>query len=1650
MTEIDMNENETKRTGLEIAVIGMAGRFPGAKDIRGFWENLKKGVESITFFTDEELLEAGIPAEMISRSNYVKAKGYIDELEYFDSEFFNYPPNEAAVMDPQVRLLHQCVWHALEDAGCDPLSYHGLIGLYAGFTPNLLWKLGVLYQTDSNSQYMEIENLNSFYIPTLISYKLNLKGPAVSVNTACSTSLVAIHMGCRALLTGEADIVLAGGVAITLPSKTGYIYEAGMVMSADGRCRPFDARANGTASGNGAGIVVLKRLVKAIKDRDHIYAVIKGTAINNDGNRKPGYTAPSVEAQAEVIRAARRLAGVEPESITYIETHGTATPLGDPIEIEALKQTLPHSGKKQYCRLGFVKANIGHLDAAAGAAGFIKTVLALNHRIIPPAVNFDSPNPTIDFENSPFYINKNLEEWQADGYPLRAGVSSFGIGGTNAHAVLEEWSENEDPKTAASGNGKEHRLLLLSAKTRTALDNMAQNLAAWFKANPDLSLADAAYTLQVGRQDFDYRQMLVCQDKNTAIEDLSSATSGSFHTHLLEQGDKPVIFMFPGLGDQYVNMGLDLYRNEPLFREAADRCFQLLETQVDEDIKEILYPSSASSVSSVSSVAKINRFDISQLAVFIFEYALAQLLIHWGIKPHAMIGYSFGEYTAACISGVFSLEDALSLIVARGKWVRETVEGSMLSVPIDKDTVAPLLKKDLSVAIDNGDSCVVAGPAQAVAAFEKEMKEKRYLCIPLQSSFALHSPSMNPIVEQFEAEAAQLTLNEPAVPFISNVTGTRITPGDAVNPRYWATHLRETVRFSDGLKELTGAGDAVFVEIGPGVALSTLVYQYIDKKSHHAVVNLVRPPGQQVSDVEYLLKKIGRLWLYGIHPDWKTFYGDETRSRVPLPGYPFDRLVYSIQLPIQDIDLQNREGIIKLKEQAAAVATKISTARSASKTSYAAPRNRAEEILAGMWEELLGISPIGIHDNLLEMGVNSLKGITFVNRFKEQLGEMIHVTAIFDAPTVSELAAYFSKHYPESFARITGIKTGEDAGPTQPADIVTTERIMRYRRFLPPGPAPAVAEPPLNPPAVFVLSPPRTGSTLLRVMLAGHPRLFAPPELNLMYYPTLGTRKAALEGPGAVHLQGVLHAIMQLKACSLEEAEAIMADFEDRDMKVKEFYRQLQQWLGERLLVDKSPGYANHVETLVQIENYFRDPLYIHLTRHPYGMIRSYEEAKMDLLGGRQLTEMLSFTRRELAEVIWINSVYNILEFLKQVPQKRRLHVSFEDLVANPEKTAGAICRFLNLEFHPEMLQPYKEKNTRMTGGVYTEGQMVGDPKFHQHKTIDPAVVDVWKQHYKKDFLGEPTIETAAALGYEPIEAPIRKNKEDTISVAVSENLWMLKQVPEAAGNIFFIHEISGEVGVYLELCRHLDNRFNCWGIQADRLKNFTPQHWPLEELAAGYIGKIKKVQPRGPYHIVTWSAGGNIAFETTLQMEQRGDTLDLLAFIDCRGPMGRLDMKAQDFSIGPEKNYIKKTFPGADIEAMLEKITDFDRLWPHAVELVKSSESHTAKFKDSLKHDPILAMLNFEGIRVEDAVHYINLSRTLINTAAGYIPSAKIRTPIHLFRGRQSKLESPEYWNDYCHTPVTHHQVEGDHYSIFKRPLVEGFARLFNDLLKK
>ena len=874
----------------DIAVIGMAGRFPGARTVREFWDNLRNGVEAVTPFTDEELLAAQVELAALEDPNYVKSGVVLDDVDRFDAGFFGLSPLDAAIMDPQHRHFLECSWEALENAGHDPERFRCAIGVFAGSGVNTYMMYNImrnprLLQTVGFFLLRHTGNDKDF-LTTRVSYHFNLKGPSLNVQTACSTSLVAIHVACQSLINGECDMALAGGVTIQIPHRQGYLFKEGEILSPDGHCRAFDADAKGTIFGSGVGVVVLRRLQDAIADGDCIHAVVKGSAINNDGSTKVGYLAPSVDGQAAAIAEAILMSGVDADSITYVEAHGTGTPVGDPVEVSALTQAFRQStDKKGFCGIGSVKPNIGHLDTAAGVASFIKVVLALENKQIPASLHFKAPNPSIDFDNSPFYVNSKLSAWKDTGVSRTAGVSSLGVGGTNAHVVLQE-----APARTPSGESRLRQLLLFAAKSSSALEDMTQNFAEYLQQHPDVNLADVAYTYQIGRKAFNYRRALVCADVKDALAAIASNDCRRIMTQNTDEGPQSVVFMFPGGGAQYPNMGLELYREESVYRQEIDRCLEILEPHLDTNLRSLMFPQ-ADGVASAAS--ELERPLHSVLSVFVTEYALAKLWLSWGVRPQAMTGHSLGEYAAACLAGVISLEDALALVACRGRLFEQLPEGGMLSVPLPEEEVRPLLGSDLSIAAVNAPTlCVVSGNTKAISALEELLRAKEIETNRIRISVAAHSTMLEPYLTAFAEFVRTIKFHPPELPYVSNLTGEWVRPEDAQDPDYWVRHLRQTVRFSDGMKMLARESGRVFLEVGPGTTLSSLARQHLEKASAQTVLSSIRHHRELISDVEFLLGTLGRLWLHGVEIDWSGFYTHEQRHRVALPSYPFQHERY--------------------------------------------------------------------------------------------------------------------------------------------------------------------------------------------------------------------------------------------------------------------------------------------------------------------------------------------------------------------------------------------------------------------------------------------------------------------------------------------------------------------------------------------------------------------------------------------------------------------------------------------------------------------------------------------------------------------------------------------------------------------------------------
>ena len=899
MDQLDYhNENEDEEDdflGNEIAIVGMACRVPGATNVDQFWGNVRDGVESIRRYGDDELRDAGVSDKLLNHPNYVKAGAPLEGMELFDPRFFKLRPREAQVMDPQHRHFLECSWEALEHAGYDPYRFDGMVGVFGGSGHNIYFPYNVLTNqslVDSEGYFLLRHTGNDKdFLTTRVSYSFNLKGPSVNVQTACSTSLVAIHMAAQSLNQGECDMALAGGVTIELPHRQGYVHQENEILSPDGHCRAFSADSEGTVFGSGVGVVVLRRLKDAIADNDSILGVILGSAINNDGTDKASYLAPSAEGQSLAISEALQIADIEADTITYVEAHGTGTKLGDPIEIQGLTQAFRHTtAERQYCALGSVKTNIGHLDTAAGVVSVIKTVQALRHKQLPPSLNFDQPNPLIDFAHSPFYVNTTLQDWsEPEDFPRRAGVSSLGVGGTNAHLIVQEGMARplSDPPA------RRYQLLTLSAVTSTALDGNGVRMADFLRENEAVNLADVAYTTQIGRRAFAQRRVVVGGSQSEMVTALNKKDRTHVASGAAAESPPEKIFLFPGGGAQYPQMGIDLYRTEPLYKETIDHCFQLLKSQLDVDLRALMFPAPEDEEAAAQ---QLQRPSLSLPAIFMTEYGLAQMWRSWGIEPQAMLGHSMGEYTAACLAGVLSLKDALSIVTLRGQLFETLPEGGMISVGMLEEELRPLLVEGCSIAvINNREICVVSGEVAAIEAMEVKLAELAISCQRIKIKVAAHSPMLEPILADFEAHMETVTFHPPRIPYISNVTGDWIKPEEAMSPAYWVRHLRHTVRFADGLSKLLTDVPKLFLEVGPGQVLSGLVRSHGQKQHQHIAVTSMRHFRETTPDDQHLLLALGKIWASGIDIDWSLFYGNEVRHRLHLPTYAFDHAPYWIE-----------------------------------------------------------------------------------------------------------------------------------------------------------------------------------------------------------------------------------------------------------------------------------------------------------------------------------------------------------------------------------------------------------------------------------------------------------------------------------------------------------------------------------------------------------------------------------------------------------------------------------------------------------------------------------------------------------------------------------------------------------------------------------
>jgi acyl transferase domain-containing protein/thioesterase domain-containing protein len=1532
-----------------IAIVGLSGRFPGAKNVNEFWQNLQNGVESITFFTDEELTDSGVDPALLNHPNYVKAAPILDDVEQFDAAFFDCSATEAQYIDPEHRLFLECAWESLEIAGYSPEVYDGSIGVYAGGgSGSSSYLLSTYYITQIlNGVTGSLQHLGNDkdYLATRVSYKLNLTGPSLTIQTACSTSLVAIHTACQSLLNGECDMALAGGSSIRFPHRSGYLLdeEIGLV-SPDGHCRAFDATGEGTIFGSGVGVVVLKRLSEAIADRDYIYGVIKGSAINNDGGKKVSYTTSSVEGKARAIAEAIAVADVDPETIGYVEASATGTRLGDKSEVDALTQVFRSQTQKQgFCAIGSVKTNVGHLEGAAGVTGLIKAVLALHHQQIPPHLHFENPNPDIDFDNSPFYVNRTLTPWENGDTPRRAGVTALGFGGTNAHVVLEEAPVLEP---AVNTLERPLHLINLSAKTETALQTMAQQYADYLTAHPTANLGDIGLTTQLGRSHFNHRLAIVAGSPTEAQEQLTALMAGQptnniISGEILPRGSRKLAFLFSQTRPQ-MNTGRQLYETQPNFRKAMVQCDALLRAYLGESLLPLLYPDL---FAAEPQPERLGQSPYTEAASFALAYATAELWNVWGVVPSAMVAQGWGEYAAACVAGIFDLKTAVKL----------------LTLALGLHQTAP---EDLGVTLSSG---------------------KIDILFP--------------------------ETGESAIAHISSLD-------------YWLNRNSQSPSMEMGIQVLNACGYQVFVEIS-----SQPECKIVLPEAEGIYLPSLNP---QQSDWQQLLTSLATLYVNGIPVNWAGFNQDYSYRRIPLPTYPFERQRYWIDPP------ENTETV----SINSSVAVNKILPRPNLNNDYVAPTDELERRIVAIWQNILNVEPIGIEDRFFDLGGDSMNGLRALNQLQEELGEIIHISALFDAPTVTQLATYLRTNYGEAVVKMLGLEVEQTDQSSLPK--VEESTVQQFRQLIHLLPAKNQPSEPKNPPAVFILSPPRSGSTLLRVILAGHPQLFAPPELHLLSFWTLAQQKAAFSERNEFWLEGCLRAIMQIHNCDVEAARQLMQELEDQQFTTQQFYRWMQLQMPNQLLVDKTPFYAFDINMLKRAEQEFKNAKFIHLKRHPGGMIRSYEKAKLDLLG--QFGGEGVFPRQQLAELTWLVSHQNILEFLQEIPSERQYSLRFEDLVRQPENTIKGMCQFLGLDVHPDMMQPYNNKGQRMTDGVQSNSRMIGDVKFHQYKGIEAKVADSWRKHFNPEKLGEITQDLAESFGYPAASKPAQINTNPDKS-----SLVLLKS-GGSKPPLFVIHDGDGELLPYLQLGHHLDTERPLYGLRPHSRDGYPILHTRIEDMAAYYIEQIRTVQPQGPYLIGGLCAGGVIAFEMAVQLQAQGEDVPVVVLMDsmdAKTPLQgknqkRLNRLSEALSDSSEYNSIQKLFYLTNTVAQKAKNV-----------MVYETQHKINTTRNHLQLSLYRAYLD-KGQKLPSFLQNIDVRTTFMFAKKGYVPKV-YRGQLLLLKATEALILNHPTINDEPYSNLTPdillgwgkrstqgvewHQIPGGHSSMLQDPHVQILA---------
>lgn len=1389
-----------------VAIIGMAGRFPGASDLGEFWNLLRSGATGTTRFTKEELLHQGIDRSLLNDPNYVPVRGIIGGEDYFDAEFFGCNQLEAQLMDPQARVFLECAWHALEDAGYGAKRERGSISLYASVGRSE-YEHYLLRHLDPQtlSAPFALDGTLADFVPLRTSHKLDLTGPSILVKTACSSSLAAVHLACQSILRGESATALVATSSISWPARAGRLANSGSITSKTGSCRAFDVSADGTVSSDAVAAIVLKRLDHALQANDHIYAVVRGSAINNDGASKSSFTAPSVDGQVAVARQALAAAGLTPGEVSYIEAHGSGTLIGDPIEIEALAEAYRQAadGGAHRIGVGAVKTNIGHTDAAAGLVGLIKVALCLHHGEFVPTVGFRMANPHLRLESTPFYVVDRRQPWQD---ARVAAVHSTGMGGTNVHCLLES-----APARVTTSPVAGLHLLTISARTVSALESASEALRDRLVADPALPMADVAWTLQTGREAFQHRRCLVADSAGGAAELLTHRNWPAVRTAVAGERSRPVAFLCPGLGVHDLGLAAGLYEQLPVFRRSLDESFEQLQSIAPRDWLAVLRESATAQPAARRPFGDANDLalptEVAHPLLFAIELALADAWQSIGIQPKVLLGYSLGEYVAATLSGVFSRRDGLALVAARARLIDARPAGAMIAVALARPALQALCEVDVEIAAENGAQlCVLAGPQEAVARQLERLRYARVLCQLLPVRHPFHTAALAPVAGELAAIVAKTPRRPPSIPFVSNVTGTWITDEQAQSPDYWARHLCQTIELRAGMARLLADQRLALLELGTSGYLGDLAKLHEPGQMRPVICSF---ESEQASAYGCWLDVAGYLWATGVSLDWSGLPRPAGVGRQPLPAYPFERRRYVVRPRLQT-----------MAETGAALSADVddpvsvpAVAKAPQHTAHAAIGDLRGE-MRSIWAKAFGFDDISDNANFFEIGGHSLLAIQLLFYIRDTLGVELTTQDLKNHPTVAKLTrlvatktgqsgttaserghllqrlrlltpgeqqAEIERYVAGLLGKVLHDSTGDVRGrnlhdlglgdaipdlmrlfkhdlgrPVFPHEIARQRsvaelcglvaRVLGFETgaaedggasAIVPAPREAVVTRRFrsrNRPIAFILSSARSGSTLLRVMLAGHPLLFCPPELHLLGYDTLQQRHEQLKSE---HFgRGLQRALMELRRCDAVQAQHEVEMMTAAGATIKDVYAVLQDLAGPRLIVDKSPDYAADVGILRMADDLFSSSYFLVLTRHPQAVIESYVRNRIGAVAGRQWTNPY-----EQAEHHWRTYYQNILDFLDE-DRRPAIFVCYEELASRPEQVMRQICASLGIEFNAAVLDPYR--GARMIDGA-------GDPNFHEHDSIDPARIDAWRGGEGAIALQSQTCRLAERLGYTDI-----------------------------------------------------------------------------------------------------------------------------------------------------------------------------------------------------------------------------------------------------------------------------------------------------------